>query len=97
MNQNPNSHWQNLVKLGAPAFKGDEAPPYGFTTHLLANLRSEEAQSKLIEKIGLRALFTSLATFAIICTLLICISYAQQPDLEPGIRSLLNIPNLLSA
>jgi hypothetical protein len=94
MNDNFDKHWQQLVALSAPTFRGDTAPPYGFTTSMLARLRDESREIELVERIGLRAVFASLAMLLLALGVTFGASYLNRGDLEPGLKSIVQVENV---
>jgi hypothetical protein len=89
------SHWQNLVALSAPAFAGaDDAPPYGFTTRVLARLKTENRQRELMERIGMRALFASLVILLLTGAVTLGVSHGDRGDFEPGLRGIIQAANV---
>jgi hypothetical protein len=91
---NEDQCWQQLMTLSAPTFLGDATPPYGFTTATLARLRSESRQNEMIERIGLRAVFASLGMLVVAVGVLMGATYFSQSDLEPGLKSIVQVENL---
>jgi hypothetical protein len=83
--------WQNLLALSAPSFAGDEAPPFGFTTRTMARWREESRQWEVMERIGWRALFASIAILALTAGATTAINYFASSDLEPGVSNLVQI------
>jgi hypothetical protein len=94
MNDNFDKHWQQLVALSAPTFAGATVPPYGFTTNMLAKLREESRAVELVERIGLRAVFAALGMLAIALGVLVSANYFSGSDLEPGLKSMLQVENV---
>jgi len=94
MSMNEDSHWQNLVALGAATCEGEMEPPYGFVTNTLARLRDERRQQLLVERIGMRALFASLGLLLIMTGLTFELAHFRQGDLEPGLRGILQVENV---
>jgi hypothetical protein len=87
MNQQENQPWNNLAAMAAPAYAAaDDAPPYGFTTRVLAQLGSEQRQQKSMERIGLRAIFASLAILVLTGVVALGLNHSRNNgDLEPGL------------
>ena len=46
MNMHEDEKWQSLLLRSTPTFAGEAAPPYGFITGTLAQLRSEKRQQE---------------------------------------------------
>jgi hypothetical protein len=96
MNTPDDNLWKNLVAMSAPAYSvGGEAVPYGFTTRLLAQLRMEERQQKLAERIGLRAIFAAFAILLVTGIFTLGLNHSRNnSDLEPGLRGFLQAANM---
>ncbi|HEX4141484.1 MAG TPA: hypothetical protein VHY09_14135 [Candidatus Methylacidiphilales bacterium] len=96
MNHNdPETIWKNLLAQSATTFEPELAPPYGFVTSILAGLRAEQRQERECERIGLRALWVSLAALGVAATVTVTVSLHQDnSDLDPGVRSLVQVENL---
>lgn len=86
--------WQALLLLGAPTFAGETTPPYGFMTRALTQLKTEKRQRDLMEKIGVRAFLASLAILGASACLTLCLHLASHSDLEPGMRSFLQVEDV---
>ena len=95
MNTPEDNLWTNLVAMSAPAYPAaGEAPPYGFTTRMLAQLRTEERQQKLAERIGLRAIFAAFAILVATGMFTLGLNHSRHSsDLEPGLRGFLQTAN----
>ena len=94
MTNSENPRWENLVSLSAPTFAGDDAPPFGFTTGFLAHLREQTEQRAMVERIGLHALFVSLAMLLVTGAVTFGLDHFRQGDLEPGVRSLIQVDHV---
>jgi hypothetical protein len=94
VNINEDQKWQSLLASSAPAFAGDTTPPYGFLTSTLTRLREEKRQREQLEKIGLRAIFISMVALAITVGITIDLHFQNRSDLEPGLRSLIQVENV---
>ena len=94
MTKSENLHWHNLVSLSAATFDGDDAPPYGFTTRFLSRQRAEAKQRELIERIGLRAIFASLAMLVVAAAVTFGVDYANRSEFDPGLRSMVQAEHL---
>jgi len=92
MNMNEDEKWHSLLARSVPAFVGETEPPYGFTTAILARLA--ERESKQMEKIGLRAFFAALAVLAITTAVTLDLHFQSRGELEPGVRSLIQMENV---
>jgi hypothetical protein len=95
MNNPQDDHWRNLVALSAPAYPAaGEAPPYGFTTRMIARLRTEDRQQESMERIGLRAIFAAFAILVVTGVFTLGLNKSQNNgDLEPGLRGFLQAAN----
>jgi hypothetical protein len=91
---NEDIKWQALLAQSAPTFAGEATPPYGFMTSTLAGLTAEKREQTLLEKISFRALFASLAILAVTVAITIGFEVTDHSDLDPGVRSLLQIENI---
>jgi len=91
MNTPEDNLWSNLVAMSAPAYPAaGEVPPYGFTTRMLARLRTETRQQELMERIGLRAIFASFAILVVTGMFTLGLNHSKDNgDLEPGLRGFL--------
>jgi hypothetical protein len=96
MNTPDDNLWQNLIALSTPAYSAaGETAPYGFTTRLLARLRTEGRQQELVERIGLRAIFASFAILVVTGLFTLGLNHSQNNgDLEPGLRGFLQAANM---
>ena len=81
-------NWQALLARSALTFAGEAAPPYGFVTATLARLKAEKGERDLFEKIGLRALFASLAVLVAVGGLTIGIQLQQRVDFDPSLKGI---------
>ena len=78
--------WRALLVQSAPTFAGETVPPLGLATRVLARVREERTAS---ERIGLRAIFASLAVVAVTTTLTVCLHVVEtSEDPDPGVRSM---------
>jgi|HubBroStandDraft_2_1064218.scaffolds.fasta_scaffold258434_2 hypothetical protein len=95
MNTPEDNLWTNLVAMSAPAYPAaGEATPFGFTTRMLAQLRTEERQQKLAERIGLRAIFAAFAILVATGMFTLGLNHSRHnSDLEPGLRGFLQAAN----
>jgi hypothetical protein len=96
MNTNdPETTWKNLLAQSATTFEPELAPPYGFVTNTLAALRAEQRQERECERIGLRALWASLAALGVAAAVTLTVNLHQDnSDFDPGVRSLVQVENL---
>lgn len=81
--------WKALLAHSAPTFAGDAVPPFGFITSTLARLNSERSERELLERIGLRALFASLAILIAVAGVTVGVGLQEQADFDPAIKSAL--------
>jgi len=69
--------------------------PYGFITGTLAQLRAESRQQNEFERIGWRALLTSLAALVIAAMVTLSVDFSDQSgDFEPGTKSVVQLENI---
>jgi hypothetical protein len=94
MNEHDMERWHNLVAMSAPSFAGDMTPPYGFMTKTLADLRAENRQLAVAERIGLRALFAALAVLFATAALTFGMAHLSRSDPEPGLRTIVLVENV---
>ena len=90
----PDDIWNKLLAQSAPTFAGETEPPYGFVTGALATLRVHQHQQREIERIGWRALLASLAALGMAAIVAVSVDLRDSSDLEPGVRSLVQVGNL---
>ncbi|MCE0483476.1 MAG: hypothetical protein LV479_04470 [Methylacidiphilales bacterium] len=88
MNTNSDLKWKSLLAHSAPTFAIDAMPPYGFITSMLTRMETEKRQQEMMEKIGLRAIFASLGALAVVVTITVSLNLKAAPDLEPGMRGI---------
>ena len=86
--------WASLLAQSAPTFTGDAEPPYGLATRVMAGVREEKRQQDALERIGLRAIFASLAVVACTAVLTIGFQMGDSEDLDPGVKSLALVEKL---
>ena len=89
-----NDRWKNLLALSAPTFANEAVPPFGFTTSLLARLREQDRDMEQAERIGVRALFASLGALVLAAILAFSASRVNHNDIEPGLRSIVQVENV---
>ena len=95
MNTREDEKWQSLLSRSTPTFTGEADPPYGFITGTLARLRTEKQQQEELERIGWRALLASVAALVIAATVTLGVNFRDRGgDLEPGVRSLVQMENI---
>lgn len=83
---NPDPRWQRLLAQSKPTYQPETEPPYGFVTRTLAQLRTRRAQQDVLERIGLRALWVSLGTFAAIATVTFLLSLTAPVDPDRSVE-----------
>jgi len=81
--------WHALLMRSTPTFAGEATPPFGFLTSTLARLKAEKRERDLLERIGLRALFSSLAVLVAVVGFSIGIQLQDRLDFDPAIKSLI--------
>ena len=88
--------WENLLRAGAPTFAGEGAPPFGFVTSTLAQMRAARNQQRELERVGWRALWASVATVALVAVLTVGLQWQNQGqgDLYPGMRNIIEVGNV---
>ncbi len=92
---NTDEKWQQLLARSTPTFAGEATPPFGFMTGALAQVR-EMRQQQLAERIGWRALVASFVTLVGAAAFAVTVNLNQQSagDLEPGVRSIVQVENI---
>ena len=96
MNANQDNKWQPLLALSAPTFAEESAPPYGFMTGTLAQLRLERMQEQQLGRLCRRAIFASLAALVAAAGVTVGVHrhLNQGDDLDPGMRGLIQVENV---
>jgi len=94
MNMNEDKQWQSLLSHSATAFTGDAVPPYGFMASTLARLKEKKNQQEQLEKIGIRAFLISIGALVIVAAITMDLHFQNRSDLEPGVRSLIQVENV---
>jgi hypothetical protein len=96
MRTNQNDKWDTLLALSAPTFAGASAPPYGFVTRTLAQLRQEQQEARQVGRLCWRAIFASLAVLAVAAGVTISVHnpFNGGDDIDPGIGSLIQVENI---
>ena len=95
MSSQKDEKWRGLLLRSTPTFAGEADPPYGFITGTLARLRAEKRQQEELERIGWRALLASVAALVIAATVTLGVNFRDRGgDLEPGVRSLVQMENI---
>jgi hypothetical protein len=86
--------WQNLLSASAPTFHAETIPPYGFMTQAMARLMAEKGQRDLMERIGIRAIFASLAVVVLTLGVTLIAQAEDRGQLEPGMKNVLQVENV---
>jgi hypothetical protein len=95
MNTPQNDKWQQMLAVSSPTFAGEATPPYGLVTSALGRLKAENQQVAEIERIGGRALLASLCALVVAAVLAVSVTPKDQSgDLEPGVKSLVQVENI---
>jgi len=84
--------WESLLAKSAPAFAGEATPPYGLTTRILSAVREQQQQQAAWERMGLRAIFASLA--AVVGIALLTFVRHDSDDLDPAVKSVALVENV---
>ncbi len=92
---NTDEKWQQLLARSTSTFTGEATPPYGFITGTMAKIR-EGRQQQEAERIGWRALVASFVTLVGAAVVAVTVNFSQQSgyDLEPGMRSIVQVENI---
>jgi hypothetical protein len=93
---NNDEKWQRLLARSTPTFAGEPTPPYGFVTSALAQLRIENRQQEEAERIGWRALLMSLGALAMAAVVTVTVNFSEGSgsDLEPGVKTMVQVENI---
>ena len=96
MNTRQDNRWQALLALSAPTFAGESAPPYGFMTGMLAQLRQEQQEEQRLGRLCWRAIFASLAALAVAVGVTVNVHgyFNRGNDFDPGMRGLIQMENV---
>jgi hypothetical protein len=98
MNHDPHAQedaaWQSLLARANPTFTGNASPPYGFVTRAMARLKSERGEREILERIGLRAFFSSLAVLVAVVGFTVGLQIQDRFDLEPGLNSVFQVDDV---
>jgi hypothetical protein len=94
MSINEDEKWQGLLLRSAPTFAGETTPPYGFVTSTLARLKAEKREREQLDLIGWRALLASLTALAAVVTITVGLQLQDRNDLDPGVRSIIEVANI---
>ncbi len=81
--------WQSLLERSKPTFAGDAELPFGFLTSTLARLKAEKRDRDLLERIGLRALFASIAILITVGGVSVGVQLQNRFDFDPAVQSLI--------
>lgn len=92
---NTDEKWQQLLARSTSTFAGEATPPYGFMTGAMAQIREARVQQDA-ERIGWRALVASFATLVVAAVVAVTVNFNQPAtsDLEPGMRSIVQVENI---
>jgi len=88
-NPQENEKWHALLERSKPTFEGDNALPFGFLTSTLARLKEEKRDRDLLERIGMRALFASMAILITVIGVSVGVQLQNRFDFDPAVQSLL--------
>ena len=83
--------WLNLLGRSASTFDGESEPPFGFVTQTLARLKTEKREREILEKIGLRAIFASLAILVATGGLTLGMHLQDRFEADPSLRGILQM------
>lgn len=86
--------WKSLLIQSAPTFAGETAPPYGFMTATLAQVRAQTRQKEQMERIGLRALWVSLAALVIVTGVTLGREWQDHRDAESSVRGIIQFADI---
>jgi len=94
-NSSADRAWRRLLDAAsaAPAFAGEPEPPFGFVTSTLARLRAGYAERQELEKLGRWAVLASLSALACLVLLSVGLHLQDRNELDPGLRSLVQVEN----
>jgi hypothetical protein len=92
MNTREENVWKSLLAQSAPTFAGDGAPPPGLATRVLAHAREARAQEATWERIGLRAIFASLALVVVMTA--VTFANLRADDADAPVRGLAQLENV---
>jgi hypothetical protein len=92
MNTREDSLWESLLRQSAPTFAVDPQPPLGLAARVLAGLREERVQEAAWERIGLRAIFYSLAAVGVLSV--VTFANLRHDDLDAPVRGLAQLENV---
>ncbi|HUB68532.1 MAG TPA: hypothetical protein VL981_13690 [Candidatus Methylacidiphilales bacterium] len=96
MSTNQDNKWEELLALSASTFAGESAPPYGFMTRTLAQLRQEQQEDRQVGWLCWRAIFASLGALVVAASVTISVhNYSNRgDDMEPGIGRFIQVENI---
>ena len=92
---NTDEKWQQLLARSTPTFTGESTPPYGFVTGVMGQIREARHQQDA-ERIGWRALVASFVTLVGAAAVAVTVNLNQvsASDLDPGMRSIVQVENI---
>lgn len=92
---NTDEKWQQLLARSTPTFTGEATPPFGFMTGAMAQIREMRLQQEA-ERIGWRALVASFVTLIGAAMVAVTVNFSQSSsvDLDPGMRSIVQVENI---
>jgi hypothetical protein len=85
MKSKEDTTWEHLLARSAPTFVGETTPPFGLATRVLAAARDQRQQEAVWDRVGRRAIFTSLA--AVVGIALLTFVRHDSDDLDPAVKS----------
>ena len=92
MNTREDNVWKSLLAQSATTFDGDTTPPLGLATRVLAGVRETRGREAAGERIGLRAIFASLA--AVVVMTVVTFAKVGHDDTDAPVRSLAQLENV---
>jgi hypothetical protein len=92
---NTDEKWHRLLARSTPTFDAQPTPPYGFVTSALAQLRVVNRPQEEAERIGWRALLLSLAALAMAAVVTVTVNFSEGSgsDLDPGVKTMVQVEN----
>jgi len=90
INVKEDEKWHALLARSGPTFAVETDLPFGFLTSTMARLKAEKRERDLSERIGLRALFASIAILITVVGVSVGVQQHQyRLDFDPAVKSLL--------
>jgi hypothetical protein len=86
--------WKALLSHAAPTFAPHEEPPFGFMTSTLARIKSERKDRELLERIGFRAIFASLAILVAVGGITLGLQLQSSTEFDPGYNNVLEVEHV---